>query len=107
MSLSDLTRESVRAAIEEFDRLGRDAFLAKYGFGEAREYLAEHDGRRYDSKAIAGAAHGYAKPEDGPLRHSAFSGGDATVGRLASCSGWTRPGAQPRPPTSFTARWCE
>ena len=59
MGLSDLTIPAVSQAIEEFDQLKRKAFLKKYGFGQARGYLVVKDGRTYDSKAIAGAAHGY------------------------------------------------
>jgi hypothetical protein len=33
MSLTTLTREAVLVAVAEFDRLGRDVFLAKYGYG--------------------------------------------------------------------------
>lgn len=82
MSLGDLTsRQAVLDAIAEFDRLGRDVFLDKYGFGRAREYFLVVDGRRYDSKAIVGAAHGYQFAEDGALGADAFSGGEATVRR--------------------------
>ena len=56
-TLADVTRAGVLAAVEEFDRLGRDAFLRLTGFGRARAYYLEHDGRLYDSKAIAGYAH--------------------------------------------------
>ncbi|GHI05289.1 hypothetical protein AQI88_23360 [Streptomyces cellostaticus] len=59
MALTDITRTEVHKAIEEYDRLGRDAFLRHYGFGRARRYLLLHGGRHYDSKAIVGAAHGY------------------------------------------------
>lgn len=72
-------RASVEAAMAEFDRIGREAFLAKYGFGKARDYYLVVDGRRYDSKAILGAAHGYEFPELGPLSPGDFSGGAATV----------------------------
>ncbi len=59
MALADLTDPSaVDRAIEEFNRLGRTAFLAKYGFGRAREYmLRDSQGNLYDSKAVVGAAH--------------------------------------------------
>lgn len=77
--LTDLTASGVRAAVEEFDRLGRRAFLDRYGFGEARTYFLVIEGRRYDSKAICGAAHGFDFPDRGPLRPDDFSGGDATV----------------------------
>jgi hypothetical protein len=74
-------RAAVLAAVEEFDRLGRSAFLEKYGFKEARGYFLEIGGKRYDSKAIAGVAHGYQYPAQGPLKARDFSGGAATVRR--------------------------
>lgn len=80
MPLSALTnRAAVLQAMAEFDEIGRDAFLAKYGYGPARSYFVLQDGRHYDSKAIAGAAHGYEHPSRGPLTASEFSGGEATV----------------------------
>jgi hypothetical protein len=40
MALSELTsKEAVEAALDEFDALGRDGFLAKYGFGRSRRYF--------------------------------------------------------------------
>jgi hypothetical protein len=82
MSLRDLTDpEAVRSAIEEFRTLGRDAFLAKYSFGPARDYFLIDDGELFDSKAIATAAHGVQFPGLGPLKADEFSGGEATVRR--------------------------
>jgi len=76
--LGDLTSAgAVRQAIAEYDALGRDAFLAKYGFGPARRYFMRYEGRDYDSKAIVGAAIGYQHGQ--PLTASDFSGGDRTV----------------------------
>jgi hypothetical protein len=89
MSLADLTREAVLEAVGEFDRLGRQAFLERYGFGPARAYFLEHDGKLYDSKAIAGAAYGYARPDLEPLHPADFSGGEATVGRRLTALGFT------------------
>ncbi|WP_218136259.1 HNH endonuclease [Nonomuraea jiangxiensis] len=80
MALSDIDREMVLAAIEEYDQLGRDAFLDRYGYREARDYFIIHNGRRYDSKAIAGVAHRGVGGR--PLRAAEFSGGSATVGRV-------------------------
>ncbi len=77
--LKDITSSGVRSAIDEFDELGRIAFLDKYGFGKATKYFLVDGGKRYDSKAICGAAHGYDRPQEGPLRHEDFSGGEATV----------------------------
>src|SRR5690242_5428264 len=74
MALTDITRGAVLAAIAEFDRLGRDAFLEKYGFDSSRRYWLLYNGARYDSKAIAGAAHGHL-PGRSPLAAQDFSGG--------------------------------
>jgi len=80
MSFADpISRKAVLAAIAECDRLGRDSFLVKCGYGRGRNYFLDISGREYDSKAILGVAHGYEYPELGPLSHHAFSGGHLTV----------------------------
>lgn len=79
MALNEINRASVLQAIEEFDRLGRDPFLKKYGYRASRSYFLVHDGTRYDSKAIAGVAHGYARPDLGPLTRKQFTGGETVV----------------------------
>jgi MrcB-like, N-terminal domain len=80
MPLSDLTDPAaVDDAMNEFDRIGRDNFLQKYGFGPSRAYFVRRDGKYYDSKAIVGAAHGYQYPQKGQLRAHDFSGGENTV----------------------------
>lgn len=75
---------AVRAAMAEYDRLGRSYFLEKYGFAKAREYMLRDpsSGRLYDSKAIVGVAYAYAFAGQAPLAASAFSGGEATVEHL-------------------------
>ena len=78
--LGDLTdSNAVRSAMAEFDGIGREAFIIKYGFRPARSFFLIENGRRYDSKAIAGAAYGYQHPERGPMAGRDFVGGDATV----------------------------
>jgi putative restriction endonuclease len=80
MSLSSIkSPQSILAAVQEHDRIGRDAFLAKYGYQGARSYFLVIDGKRYPSKAIVGAAHGYEYPSLGPLTPGDFSGGRLTV----------------------------
>ncbi|MFH8249477.1 hypothetical protein ACH3VR_03795 [Microbacterium sp. B2969] len=75
-------RSAVEQALAEFDRIGRDAFLHKYGFGAAREYMLVTDGGFYDSKAIFGVAYGYQHGRC--LGADEFSGGRAgAAGRLA------------------------
>jgi len=85
VALADLTDPAaVDAAIAEFDDLGRDAFLAKYGFGKGR-WMLVRDGKAYDSKAIVGAAYGFEHPAEGPLKWEDFSGGfNTTVAKLKS-----------------------
>jgi hypothetical protein len=74
-------RESILSAIEEYETLGRDRFLRRYGFGPAQSYFLVHGGKWYDSKAIVGAAFGYENPSHGPLKSHKFSGGRLTVKR--------------------------
>jgi 5-methylcytosine-specific restriction enzyme A len=88
MALKDITRLGVLAAIAEYDEVGKEAFLSRYGFDSARLYQLVHDGKSYDSKAIVGAAHGFL-PGQEPLAASQFSGGEATVGRLLRKLGFT------------------
>lgn len=84
MTLSQLSsREAVLRAIAEFDALGAPDFLERHRFGPSRRYLLVHEGRTYDSKALAGVAHGYQFPDLGPLRSDEFSGGLAgAAGKL-------------------------
>lgn len=52
-----LSRNSVLRAIGEFDELGREAFLQRYGYNRSRHLWIVHEGRRYDMKAVWAAAH--------------------------------------------------
>ena len=83
-----MTADGVERALAEFDRLGRKTFLARFGFGQAHGYFLIRNGRRYDSKAVAGVAHGYDRPDLGLLRSQDFAGGDATVARLLESLGF-------------------
>ncbi|MDQ7906854.1 HNH endonuclease [Phytohabitans sp. ZYX-F-186] len=80
MALTDITRQAVLDAMEEFDRLGRDAFLERYKFGRALTYFVEHDGKLYDSKALAGYAHGQI-PGQRRWTTDDFTGGENSVAR--------------------------
>jgi 5-methylcytosine-specific restriction protein A len=76
-------RDSVLNALQEFDRVGRDEFLRKYGFGKSARFMLEHNGRQYDAKAVIAAAHGYQFPAKGPLRTADFpSSAPAVKGTL-------------------------
>ncbi len=71
----------IQQALDEFAKLGRTAFLERYGFGKSRDYLVRNPrtGELCDSKAVVGAAYGFEHPEEGPLKPADFSGGEATV----------------------------
>ncbi|WP_087633589.1 hypothetical protein [Caballeronia telluris] len=60
---------AVDAALQEFDRIGRTAFLSKHGFEKSREHMLRmpETGTLYDARAIVGAAYGFAYPDQGPL----------------------------------------
>lgn len=79
-SARDVTsREAVLAAIAEFDGIGREAFLQKYGFGKSSKYFVAWNGGKYDSKAVLGAAHAKQFPEAAALKYDNFGGGEETV----------------------------
>lgn len=57
MAFGDVTREGVESACKEFDRVGRDAMLAKYGGRPSSKLYIEHKGKYYDQRLILRAAH--------------------------------------------------
>ena len=73
MAPSEITHAGILQAIAEHDRIGPDAFRTLYGYRAAATYLLVHEGRQYDSKAIAGVAHQY--DFGTPLKPSELSGG--------------------------------
>lgn len=87
MSLSEITPVAVHQAMDEYDELGADAFLSRYGFAPATVYRVAERGRQYDSKAIVGVAHGYATGQF--LKASDFSGGQQTVVKTLEALGFS------------------
>jgi 5-methylcytosine-specific restriction protein A len=87
VAMSDVGVDDVLAAIEECKRLGRDSFLDRYGFGQAKAYFLLHEGERYDSKAIVGVAHKFS--HGAPLTAADFSGGENTVAAVLRRHGFT------------------
>jgi len=55
-----VTRDHVRHAIREYDRLGPDRFFSAHGFAPTTTYELVLDKRRYPPKAILGAAYEFA-----------------------------------------------
>jgi 5-methylcytosine-specific restriction enzyme A len=98
MAKGAISRDDILKTLEEYDHLGRQAFLDLYDYGQATTYLLVHDGREYDSKAIAGVAH---KHQHGaPLAHDDFSGG---VGQGQAVTWLRREGFTVRP--SRSPKW--
>lgn len=87
VTLADVTRAGVLAAIKEFDRLGREAFLKSTGFGRSRAYYLDYEGRLYDSKAIVGYAHGVSTGT--PWGPKDLRGRDKTVAQRLESLGFT------------------
>lgn len=105
MELGDITEESVRRAVAEYDRLGADEFRSTYGFGPARRLVLVYDGRTYDSKAIVGVAHGYATGEF--WRAKDFTGGIASVVRTLQRLGFDARDLTGLPKPDVRARYGE
>lgn len=78
MTLAQISRDDVLAAVAEYDSLGRDRFLETYGFGCSRRYVVMYEDQEYDSRALLGVAHRNATGSI--LAASEISGGVATVG---------------------------
>ncbi|MFF4710408.1 HNH endonuclease [Streptomyces eurythermus] len=74
-----ISRDGVLKAIAQYDELGRDRFLSEYGYKPATGYLLLHEGRTYDSKAIAGVAHRF--DQGRALKPEELSGGRSHAAR--------------------------
>lgn len=84
LKLSNLTSvAAVQAALDEYELLGKVAFLKKHGFREAGNSLVRNPRTQNlaDSKAIVGVALAYQYPGSEALSAKGISGGAATVQR--------------------------
>ena len=88
--------KAVVKAIKEFDKMGRDEFLKKYKFGKAKTCWLVYEGEPYDSKAIVGAAYGFADKESGPLTPNDFHGGDPVLEELSRLGFEWKKGSRPK-----------
>lgn len=77
---------AVEAAIAEWDSLGREEFLKKYGLKHSRQYPLYFNGKTYNSTAIACVAYG--KQHGVTLPPSDLYGGAATVVTTLSLLGF-------------------
>ena len=77
----------VLRAIQEYDRLGPEAFFAEHGFAPTTTYELVWEERRYPPKAILGAAYELATGER--LRSTDFEGGKTGAVKVLGKLGFT------------------
>ena len=83
----DVTRAEVLRAIQEYDRLGPEAFFSEHGYGPTTTYDLVWDERRYPPKAILGTAYEFATGDR--LASGDFEGGKAGAVRVLGKLGFT------------------
>jgi hypothetical protein len=88
-----VTRTEVVRAIEEYDRLGPEAFFAAHGFAPTTTYDLVWEERRYPPKAILGTAYEFATGQR--LASGDFEGGKSGAVRVLEKLGFD---VQPRHP---------
>ncbi|MER7619913.1 HNH endonuclease [Streptomyces sp. NPDC126503] len=86
MRKGEIGPQDVLKAMAEYDELGRDRFLSKYGYMPSTGYLLIHEDRTYDSKAIAGVAHKFSQGR--ALRPDELSGGRSHAARWLARQGF-------------------
>lgn len=77
MAILDLTRSAVEKAIREFDCLGPEIMLEKYGGGSSKCWYVRYDSRLYDQKLLLRAAHELSGLGHLPLGPGTFTAGQA------------------------------
>lgn len=86
MARGGIDREAVLQAMDECDRVGREAFLTDNGFERPRQFYVQHQGRLYDAKAIVNVAH---RHRYGALSEPPISGGRAHSNKVLDNLGFT------------------
>jgi hypothetical protein len=88
-----VTRTEVLHAIQEYDRLGPEAFFSAHGFAPTTTYELVWDERRYPPKAILGTA--YEMHTGQRLASGDFEGGKSGAVRVLRKLGFTVQKRQP------------
>jgi hypothetical protein len=83
----NVTRAEVLRAIQEYDRLGPEAFFSAHGFAPTTAYDLVWDERAYPPKAILGTAYELATGQR--LASAAFEGGKTGAVRVLGGLGFT------------------
>jgi hypothetical protein len=86
-----VTRDDVMRAIQDYDRLGPEAFFAAHGFAPTTTYDLVWDDRRYPPKAILGTAYEFSTGRR--LGSGDFEGGKAGAVKVLGNLGFS---VQPR-----------
>tara|TARA_B100002052_G_scaffold244495_1_gene229939 strand:- start:328 stop:783 length:456 start_codon:yes stop_codon:yes gene_type:complete len=74
--LSNITKNAVLKSIEEYETIGQENFLSKYGYKKQTKYTLIYEDKHYTPKAIFGVAWSYQFPKDEPLKSSDLSSGE-------------------------------
>jgi hypothetical protein len=83
----DVTRAEVLRAIQEYDRLGSEAFFSEHGYALPTTYDLVWNERRYPPKAILGTAYKFATGQR--LSSGAFEGGKTGAVKVLGQLGFT------------------
>jgi hypothetical protein len=87
LSWDQVTHAHVILAIQEYDRLGPEAFFATHGFAPTTTYDLVWDGHRYPPKAILGTAYEFATGRR--LASGDFEGGKTGAVKVLGDLGFT------------------
>jgi hypothetical protein len=82
-----VTADDVVKAIEEYDRLGPEAFFAAHGYAPTTTYELVRDRRSYPPKAMLGTAYEFATGQR--LASGDFEGGKSGAVRVLEGLGFT------------------
>jgi hypothetical protein len=83
----NVTRDDVLRSIQEYDRLGPEAFFSAHGFAPTTTYDLIWDDRRYPPKAILGTAYEFATGQR--LASGDFEGGKSGAVKVLGNLGFT------------------
>jgi hypothetical protein len=84
---NEVSREDVKHAMKEYDRLGPDEFFAQHGFAPTTTYELISNHRTYPPKAVLGTAYELATGRR--LASSDFEGGKTGAVRVLGNLGFT------------------
>jgi hypothetical protein len=83
----NVTRDDVVRALQEYDRLGSEAFFTAHGFAPTTTYVLVWGERRYPPKAILGTAYEFATSQR--LASGDFEGGKTGAVKVLRNLGFT------------------